>query len=213
MGVSQPDGTFPAAVVKADAVLAKCVAVAQGGPARFAIEGKDEHVDMTTYEAMAELYALPGVRKLLSFDQCVADLAVTLAPAFDERFCSGHPVGTHASVVGAPPTEGIYKTRALQAYPPELNAAVAAALLALLATHAWAGENASWRDAPLSSPSVSLQRSVCPRYSPGSRRTVVEASKGRRRPREKWRDAARDEVNIFESHGVKVDMSEDSLQS
>eukprot|EP00965_Chrysotila_dentata_P251710 6210223-Pleurochrysis_carterae.AAC.4 len=86
------------------------------------------------------------------FDQCVfgastakttllvasADLAAALSPPSDKRFCT-HPPGPYASVAGTPPTMGVYNTCALQAYRPELNAAMAAALQHLRAAHAGEG--------------------------------------------------------------------------
>eukprot|EP00965_Chrysotila_dentata_P140623 4649430-Pleurochrysis_carterae.AAC.1 len=76
MGIPQHDGHLPAAVVKANAIAANCALIAEaafargadfmiespvarGAGSRFAIEGKNQHVDMFTHDAFVRLSQLP----------------------------------------------------------------------------------------------------------------------------------------------------------
>eukprot|EP00965_Chrysotila_dentata_P163373 5396248-Pleurochrysis_carterae.AAC.1 len=54
-----------------------------------------------------------------------------LSPRFSERFCS-HPPGTHNSIVGTTANGTACRTRSAQYYPPEMNAALADSIVALL---------------------------------------------------------------------------------
>eukprot|EP00965_Chrysotila_dentata_P102242 3375907-Pleurochrysis_carterae.AAC.1 len=120
MGVPQQDGGLPATVVRANIMVKNCVRVAiavrshggqfvfespvgRGANSRFAMNGKNEHVDMSTHNDLAKLADMHGVGRVY-FDQCVfgassskttqlianAELLSQLKPRFAEKFCP-HP--------------------------------------------------------------------------------------------------------------------------
>eukprot|EP00965_Chrysotila_dentata_P096542 3190201-Pleurochrysis_carterae.AAC.1 len=73
------------------------------------MDGKNEHVDMSTHRDLAKLANMHGVGRVY-FDQCVFGAssskttqliasAEQLQPRFAENFCP-HPPGTHSSIVG-----------------------------------------------------------------------------------------------------------------
>eukprot|EP00965_Chrysotila_dentata_P102243 3375908-Pleurochrysis_carterae.AAC.1 len=87
MGVPQQDGGLPATVVRANATVNDCVRVAiaarshggqfviespvgKGANSRFAMDGKNEHVDMSTHQDLAKLADMHGVGRVY-FDQYV----------------------------------------------------------------------------------------------------------------------------------------------
>eukprot|EP00965_Chrysotila_dentata_P087195 2878530-Pleurochrysis_carterae.AAC.1 len=87
MRVPQSDGSLPATVLHANAIVSSCVRIAEathmrGGSfifksqvsrradSRFAIEGKSEHADMSTHDDLARLAASMGVGRIF-FDQCI----------------------------------------------------------------------------------------------------------------------------------------------
>eukprot|EP00965_Chrysotila_dentata_P025314 841436-Pleurochrysis_carterae.AAC.1 len=109
------------------------------------MDGKNEHVDISTHHDLAKLLAdMQGVGRVY-FDQCVfgassskitqliasAELLSQLEPRFAEKFCP-HPPGTHSSIVGKVAEGKPYRTRAAQSYPAQMNAALADALVSLL---------------------------------------------------------------------------------
>eukprot|EP00965_Chrysotila_dentata_P200167 6179842-Pleurochrysis_carterae.AAC.3 len=122
--------------------------VSRGADSRFAIDGKNKHVDMSTHDDLSRLASTAGVGGIF-FDQCIFGaptpkttqliasdkLLAQLSPRFSERFC-GHPSGTHNSIVGKAADGAAYRTRAAQHYPTQMNAAFAASILALLQTTA-----------------------------------------------------------------------------
>eukprot|EP00965_Chrysotila_dentata_P203485 6181747-Pleurochrysis_carterae.AAC.1 len=78
MGKPQPDGGLPATVVPANAIVTNCVRIAtaaqshggqfvfespvgRGTNSRFAMDGKNEHVDMSTHHDLAKLADMQGV--------------------------------------------------------------------------------------------------------------------------------------------------------
>eukprot|EP00965_Chrysotila_dentata_P000123 4248-Pleurochrysis_carterae.AAC.1 len=77
MGVPQSDGGLPTTVLRANAIVSSCVRIAEithmhggsfifespesrGAHSRFAIEGKNEHADMSTHDDLARLAASTG---------------------------------------------------------------------------------------------------------------------------------------------------------
>eukprot|EP00965_Chrysotila_dentata_P073353 2422943-Pleurochrysis_carterae.AAC.1 len=76
------------------------------------MDGKNEHVDMSTHHDLEKLADMQGVGRVY-LDQCVfgassskttqliarAELLSQLEPRFAEKFCP-HPPGTHSSIVG-----------------------------------------------------------------------------------------------------------------
>eukprot|EP00965_Chrysotila_dentata_P016261 537738-Pleurochrysis_carterae.AAC.1 len=100
------------------------------------MDGKNEHVNMSTHHDLAKLAHMHGVGRVY-FEQCVfgassskttqliasADLLAQLELRFAEKFCP-HPPGTHN---GEP-----YRTRAAQSYPADMNAALADTLIVSL---------------------------------------------------------------------------------
>eukprot|EP00965_Chrysotila_dentata_P043633 1450677-Pleurochrysis_carterae.AAC.3 len=88
MGVPQPGGGLPATVVRANAIAANCTGhasrtrhtpvedtsccfeslVARGASSRFAIEGKGEHVYISTHDDPSQLASADGVG-CIYFDQ------------------------------------------------------------------------------------------------------------------------------------------------
>eukprot|EP00965_Chrysotila_dentata_P215210 6188633-Pleurochrysis_carterae.AAC.2 len=132
--------------------------VSRGKGSRFAIEGKREHVDMSTHKDLARLTSAEGVGRIF-FDQCVfgaptpktsqiiasSVLLQHLTPRFSEKFC-GHLVGTHNSIVGKSAEGTMYRTRAAQSSPSNMNTALADSLLALFTSTAAALRDAGGVD-------------------------------------------------------------------
>eukprot|EP00965_Chrysotila_dentata_P068581 2266682-Pleurochrysis_carterae.AAC.1 len=202
--------------------------VARGEGSRFAIDGKKEHVDMLSHDSLRKLTQLPGV-DLLYFDQCVfgatsakttqllatADVRATLQPLVGERFCS-HAPGTHSSIVGVPLVDGGYRTRQAQTFPPALNAQLAVAFAALVppvapsVPHAGGKARAEpieaccvWSDVAPSVEAMAVKQHTS--NDPSWNQAMQSDEK------EKWRDAAKVEIDNFDRHGVKTEVSEDSL--
>eukprot|EP00965_Chrysotila_dentata_P169450 5595105-Pleurochrysis_carterae.AAC.1 len=87
MGVPRQDGGLPAIVVRANTIVKNCVRIAiaarshgghfvfespvgRGANSRFAMDGKNEHVDMSPHHDLAKLADMQGVGRIY-FDQCV----------------------------------------------------------------------------------------------------------------------------------------------
>eukprot|EP00965_Chrysotila_dentata_P080096 2643000-Pleurochrysis_carterae.AAC.1 len=76
------------------------------------MDGKNEHVDMSTHHDLAKLAQMHGVGRVY-FDQCVfgassskttqliasAEILAQFEPRFAKKLCP-HPPGTHSSIVG-----------------------------------------------------------------------------------------------------------------
>eukprot|EP00965_Chrysotila_dentata_P201799 6180759-Pleurochrysis_carterae.AAC.2 len=117
--------------------------VSRGANSRFAMEGKTEHVDMSTHNDMIKLTSATNAGRIF-FDQCAfgasspkttqfiasGEALSRLTPLFSKIFCN-HPPGTHNSIVGKSENGAAYRTRAAQSYPTDMNAALAKALFAL----------------------------------------------------------------------------------
>eukprot|EP00965_Chrysotila_dentata_P221691 6192520-Pleurochrysis_carterae.AAC.1 len=120
------------------------IASAQRRESQCAMDGKSEHVDMSTHNDLTRLASMERVGRIY-FDQCVfgASLSYTtqvidsgkllsqLQLLFAKKFCP-HSPGTHNSIVGKIANGAAYRTRAAQSYPAKMIAAFADAIVALL---------------------------------------------------------------------------------
>eukprot|EP00965_Chrysotila_dentata_P222169 6192800-Pleurochrysis_carterae.AAC.3 len=143
-----------------------------------------------------------------------------LSPRFSERFC-GHNPGTHNSIVGKAADGAAYRTRAAQHYPTELNAALAASILKLLPATA-----AVLRDAGGDAETDTAKDDLDVLLNMGDADVIAAyglkahgddiptwAKAMKSDEANQWKNAAREEMQNFERHGVYIEISEDQLPS